>query len=111
MKIIADEHIPPAFVSALRSMGYDVEAVGDTVRLGAEDQNILDYAREDQRVILTEDSDFQGANPELDLSDHPGILACDTGAKPGDIAAAIQEIDRVSDQLNDSIIFIPKNWI
>lgn len=78
MKIIADEHIPPAFVSALRSMGYDVEAVGDTVRLGAEDQN---------------------------------ILACDTGANPGDIAAAIQEIDRVSDQLNDSIIFIPKNWI
>lgn len=66
------EHIPPAFVTALRAEGYDVTAVGGAVDLGSEDDTILDYARKENRVVLSEDSDFHGADPELDLTDHPG---------------------------------------
>ncbi len=72
MKFIADEHIPPAFVAALRSEGYDVTAVSGAVDLGSEDDTILDYARKENRVVLSEDSDFRGADPDLDLTGHPG---------------------------------------
>ncbi|WP_233737801.1 DUF5615 family PIN-like protein [Halocatena pleomorpha] len=80
MRLVADEHIPPAFVTALRGEGYDVTAVGSAVDLGSEDDTILDYTREGNRVGLSEDSDFRGTDPGLDLTDNPGIFAC--GATP-----------------------------
>lgn len=83
MRLVADEHIPPAFVTAVRGEGYDVTAVGGAVNLGSEDDTILDYAREENRVVLSEDSDFRGADPNLNLTDHPGIFACDVNARPG----------------------------
>lgn len=111
MKLVADEHVLPAFVSALRGEGYDVTAVGGAVDLGTGDETILDYAREETRVVLSEDADFRGAAPDLDLTDHPGILACDVNAQPGDIAAAVRRVDALSDDLTETVIFIPKDWL
>lgn len=93
---------------ALRAEGYDVTAVGRTV-IGSEDDTILDYARKENRVVLREDSDFHGADPDLDLTDHPGIFACDVNAQPGDIATAVRRIDDMSDDLTETVIFIPKD--
>ncbi len=111
MKLVADEHIPPAFVTALRSEGYDVTAVGGAVDLGSEDETIVDYARKENRVVLSEDSDFRGADPNLDLTAHPGIFACDVNARPGEIATAVRRIDDMSADLTETVIFIPKDWV
>lgn len=110
MKLIADEHIPPAFVKALRGEGYDVVDIDETVGLGTEDEEVLDYATEQDRVILSEDTDFRGADRTLDLDVHPGILACDTAAKPGSIITAIRRIDASSDDLTDTVLFVPGGW-
>ena len=67
MKFIADEHIPPAFVKALRGEGYDVVEVNETVGLGTADDSILEYAVEQGRVVISEDTDFRGADSTLDL--------------------------------------------
>ena len=74
MRLLADEHIPPAIVSALRGEGHDIAVVGDDIDLGAEDTVLLEYARDTDRLILSEDTDFRGADPDLDVEDQPGFL-------------------------------------
>lgn len=111
MRLLADEHVPPAIVSALRGEGHDVAAVGDSVELGAEDTVLLDYARETDRRILSEDTDFRGADPDLSGEYHPGILACDTTASAGEIAAAIRRIETHTDDLTGTIFYVPGNWL
>jgi predicted nuclease of predicted toxin-antitoxin system len=111
MRLLADEHVPPAFVSALRGEGHDVVVVGDVVDPGADDTVLLEYARDTDRVILSEDTDFRGADPELTAEDHPGILACDTAAPPGEIAAAVRRIDSLTEDLVGTVLFVPGNWL
>lgn len=111
MKFIADEHIPPAFVKSLRGEGYDVVEIDETVGLGTNDDSILKYAIEQDRVIISEDTDFRGADSTLDIETHPGILACDTAAAPGAIVTAVRRIDESADDLTDTILFVPGGWV
>lgn len=111
MRILADEHVPPAFISALRGEGHDVAVVGDDVALGATDTVLVEYALETDRIILSEDADFRGAAPELDRDPHPGVLACDTAASAGEIATAIRRIDTYTDDLSETVLFVPGNWV
>lgn len=111
MRLIADEHIPPAVVSALHGEGHDVAVIGDDLELGASDTTLLEYARETDRTILSEDTDFRGADPALDIESHPGVLACDTAAQPGEIAASIRRIDALSDDLDGTVLFVPGAWV
>ena len=67
--------------------------------------------RETNRVILSEDADFRGADPELRDAEHPGVLACDTGGSPGTIAAAVRRIERVSDSLSNTVWYVPGEWV
>lgn len=110
MRLIADEHIPPAIVSALRGEGHDVAVVGDALHFGSADTRLLEYARDTNRLILSEDTDFRGGDPELTNEPHPGILACDTTAPPGAIAAAIRRIEMYTDDLSDTVLYVPGQW-
>lgn len=111
MRLLADEHVPPAIVSALRGEGHDVAVVGDALRLGAADSSIVEFARATDRVVLSEDADFRGADPTLDVESQPGVLVCDTAAQPGVIAAAVRRIDAVSDDLSGTVLFVPGDWV
>jgi len=111
VRLLADEHIPPAIVSALRGEGHDVAVVGDDLESGTSDTTLLEYARETDRTIVSEDADFRGADSELNIESHPGILACDTAAPPGELAAAIRRIDALSADLDGTILFVPGDWL
>ena len=111
MRLLADEHMPPAIISALRGEGHDVAVVGDDLELGASDTTLLEYARDTDRVIVSEDTDFLGAGPELNVESHPGILACDTAAPAGEVAAAVRRIDTLSDDLDETVLFVPGTWV
>lgn len=111
MRLLVDEHIPPAVVSALRGEGHDVVVVGEALALGASDTALLEYTRETDRTIVSEDTDFRGADPDLDIEAHPGVLACDTAAPAGEIAAAIRRIDDVSGDLAGTVLFVPGDWV
>jgi len=111
MRLLADEHVPPAIVSALRGEGHDAVVVGGDVDLGSEDTVLLEYARETNRLILSEDTDFRGADPELTVEHHPGILACDTAASAGQIAAAIRRIEMYTDDLAGTVLYVPGSWL
>lgn len=57
MQFLADESCDFAVVHALRAAGHDVVAVSEVAR-GAEDSVIVELARSQRRILLTEDKDF-----------------------------------------------------
>ena len=57
MQFLADESCDFAVVRALRDAGHGVLAVAE-VTSRAEDDAVLELARKQQRILLTEDKDF-----------------------------------------------------
>jgi predicted nuclease of predicted toxin-antitoxin system len=58
LSLLADVHISPLTVTALRSQGYDIVRTTDVLPATASDAEILELARVDGRVVLTQDLDF-----------------------------------------------------
>lgn len=57
LRFLADESCDFAAVRALRAEGFDVLAVAE-VTPGAEDDQVIEYAVNQGRLLLTEDKDF-----------------------------------------------------
>lgn len=108
MRILADEHVPNRFVTALRSEGFDVVRAKDVLYESAPDAEVLDYAEKNGFVVLSEDRDFRGV--ETRSEDHAGILACNTRAKTGNVVSAIRTIDDYADDLSGTVVHVPGNW-
>jgi len=53
-----DEHVDPAIALGLRRRGIDVTTTTDAGLLGASDDEHLDFALNDSRVVFTNDADF-----------------------------------------------------
>ena len=58
MTFIVDAQLPPALATALRDMGYDVQAVREIGLRDAEDAEIWSYALDNNAAIITKDQDF-----------------------------------------------------
>ena len=108
MRILADEHVPNRFVTALRSEGFDVVRAKDALYESAPDAEVLDYAEENGFVVLSEDRDFRGV--ETRRASHAGILACNTRAKTGNVVSAIRQVDDYADDLSGTVVHVPGNW-
>lgn len=57
ISIYADEHIDRSVVLSLREKGIDIRAVDEEAQ-GISDQKLLERAAEEDRAVLTKDSDF-----------------------------------------------------
>lgn len=78
-RLYADEHFPVGIVYALRRLGHDVTTVRETgaSRSGDKmpDELVLQYAAQQQRVVLTfNERDFRALH--LFSARHFGILCC-----------------------------------
>ena len=60
MKFLADMPISPRTVEFLRSLGHEAVRLTDLGMAKAADEEIIDYARRNNQVILTMDLDFGG---------------------------------------------------
>ena len=58
IKFYTDEHVARAVVRGLRQRGVDVLTVPEAGLLGASDQDHLEYAKTEGRVIFTLDDDI-----------------------------------------------------
>lgn len=58
LAILADENVHPGVVSALKEAGRDVVSVFDLGMIGANDDDLLEVAHRQGRLVLTHDSDF-----------------------------------------------------
>ena len=72
-RILAGENVERATVNYLRKIGHGVKRLDDVAELGlgAGDELIARYAREYDRLILTQDDDFL---TERDVEDTAGVL-------------------------------------
>ncbi len=57
-KLLADENVPWPLVKSLRGMGLDVVWIPETGYRGISDNELVDIANRDGRIVLTRDSDF-----------------------------------------------------
>lgn len=58
LRLLADVHISPLTVEVLRSQGYDIVRTTDLLPATASDAEILELARVEGKVVLTQDLDF-----------------------------------------------------
>jgi len=58
LRFIADVHISPLTVVALQQQGYDILRVTEVLPATATDTEILELARVENRIVLTQDLDF-----------------------------------------------------
>jgi len=58
MQFLADMNISPKTVGALRQYGWDIIRVSQFLSVNASDQEILEYARQEDRIVITQDLDF-----------------------------------------------------
>jgi predicted nuclease of predicted toxin-antitoxin system len=57
MNFVADESCAGPVIRALREAGHDVIAIADVAK-GSNDEQVLDRAVNEERVLITEDRDF-----------------------------------------------------
>jgi predicted nuclease of predicted toxin-antitoxin system len=57
MRFLVDENVSHAVIKRLRSDGFDVASVGETLA-GARDSDILKVSAAEGRILITEDRDF-----------------------------------------------------
>lgn len=55
---LTDENIDPDVVAFLRSQGFDVYDVAEAGRCGSTDAALMRLAQQENRIIITHDSDF-----------------------------------------------------
>ncbi|MDU9049638.1 MAG: DUF5615 family PIN-like protein [Candidatus Electrothrix sp. Rat3] len=58
IKLLADENISPKVVASLRQQGIDVLDTKEQMWQGATDEALLNIAYQEERFVLTHDSDF-----------------------------------------------------
>src|SRR5262245_12705884 len=108
MRFLADESCDAAVVRALRGQGLEVMAVAE-ISPRADDEAVLELARSEQRILLTEDKDFgqlvyadQYATGGVILIRYPASLR---SSLPGAIAKLVA--DRGVDLLGRFVVASP----
>lgn len=71
LKFLLDADMPISSAKVIRSFGYDVEDVRDIGMRAATDQEIIHYALQNKRIIVTKDTDF---GEVLRHPSHPGAI-------------------------------------
>lgn len=72
-RILADESVPGVSIRLLQEWEFDVEAVA-TALPGARDEDVLDLAREQARLLLTFDRDFGELIYRRGLEARPSVI-------------------------------------
>lgn len=93
VKFYTDEHVARAVVRGLRQRGADVLTASEAGLLGASDEEHLERARAEGRVLFTQDEDFL----RLAAADvaHVGIAYAPQGTSIGDLIRGLMLIHQV----------------
>lgn len=73
MKLLADQDVYQSTVDFLRELGHDVICVREIGMARASDEEILEQAHNEHRLLLTKDKGF-GALVFLRMREHSGVI-------------------------------------
>jgi predicted nuclease of predicted toxin-antitoxin system len=71
LKFLLDADTPRSSIDVIRNMGFDVEDVRNIGMRSAKDREIIEYALNNKRIIVTRDTDF---GEVLRYPEHPGAI-------------------------------------
>lgn len=73
MRLLANENFPLDAVEALRENGHDVAWIREDAR-GSKDEQVLELAQQEDRILITFDKDFGELAFRSELSSAGGII-------------------------------------
>jgi predicted nuclease of predicted toxin-antitoxin system len=94
IRYFTDEHVPTVIANGLRKRGVDVLTVSEAGLLGTEDEDLLAFAREERRVIVTQDRDFLRLAAQA--ADHPGVTFASQDRSIGEMVRMLDLLAQVS---------------
>jgi uncharacterized protein with PIN domain len=106
IKFYTDEHVAKAVVRGLRQRGVEVLTVLEAGMLGASDEEHLKRARNEDRVIFTQDDDFLRLHAAG--ADHAGIVYASQQTPVQDITRGLMLIYQVltAEEMRGQIEFL-----
>jgi len=110
-RLLADENIERATITYLRKLDHDVEWLGDVSELGlsADDTSIVNYARENDRLILTQDDDFF---TRIEVEHTAGVLyQTDQTLSAREVGDIVHVLSQYIDQSTITLEYISRNWL
>ncbi len=106
VKYYADENVAKAVVEGLRRRGVDVLTTQEAGTMGATDQEHLALARQQGRVIFTQDDDFLRAHARGEM--HAGIVYAHQRTSVGEVIRGLMLIYQVldADEMKNHVEFL-----
>src|SRR6267143_6582206 len=106
MNFMADESCAGPVVRTLREAGHDVVAIAEVAR-GAADEQVLERALNEKRVLITEDRDFGELVYARGRSSAGVILVrFPTRARRAKSATVIEAVSRLGSRLRDAFTVV-----
>ena len=113
LRFIADVHISPLTVTALQLQGYDILRTTDLLPATAADADILELARVEGRIVVTQDLDFSMLIA-LGKYDQPSLITLRlSSAKPDVVTQRLLEVlpQLVQELTEGSALTIDDNFV
>lgn len=106
VRFYTDEHVPNSVVKGLRLRGIDVLTTKEAGMLGKIDEEHVAFAKQEKRVIFTQDEDFLRLHSEG--VDHSGIVYAHQRTPVGDIVRGLMLIHQVlkADEMENHLEFL-----
>jgi len=106
IKFLSDENIAKSLTKFLRGEGHDVKDIKDEGLYGIPDEEVLNIAKGDSRVILTHDKEFGGIlNDPLNFK---GIIFIRySNQSPSNVIKKFSlDLDKIKDKILNSVIVL-----
>lgn len=108
MRLVCDHHVPTRLVTAFRETPWvDVVTVAETLDPDADDADIVEFAVDTGRVILTNDDDF------FTIDGQYGLLVYEQVNRPAptEVVAAIDSIRDAYEDHREITEWVPDGWV